>query len=169
MVAILSQAHLYLGTSLFGKVAEFKFPDIEAQTVESKPIDSIGTTEYPVGLSLSDSSITFIGFNPEAYTELADLFKEHVITLRGNLRVFNGQTLKEELPVKATLRATTKKITPLGTIKGQENAEFSVELNPIATKIEYKGKTLQEVDIPNNIYIVNGNDKLTTMRTNLGL
>lgn len=169
MVAILSQAHLYLGTSLFGKVSEFKFPDIEAQTVESKPIDLIGTTEYPVGLSLSDSSITFIGFNPEAYTELADLYKEHVITMRGNLRVFNGQTLKEELPVKATLRATTKKITQLGTIKGQENSEFAVELNPIASKIEYKGKTLQEVDIPNNIYIVDGKDKLATMRANLGL
>ncbi|MCR5260643.1 MAG: phage major tail tube protein [Candidatus Gastranaerophilales bacterium] len=169
MVAILSNAHLYLGASLFGKISEFKFPDIEAQTVESKPIDSIGTTDYPVGLSLSDSSITFIGFNPEAYNELADIYKEHVITMRGNLRVYNGQTLKEELPIKATVRATTKKITPLGTIKGQENAEFQVELNPVATKIEYKGKILQEIDIPNNIYIVDGVDKLATMRANLGL
>ena len=169
MVAILSNAHLYLGTSLFGKVSEFKFPDIEAQTIENKPIDSIGTTNYPVGLSLSNSTVTFVGFSPEAYSQLADMFKEHLITMRGNLRVFNGQTLKEELPIKATLRATTKKITPLGTIKGQENAEFSVELNPVATKIEYKGRTLQEVDIPNNIYIVDGVDKLAKMRNNLGL
>lgn len=169
MATILSQAHIYLGTSFFGKVSEFKFPDTEAVTVENKPTDTIGGVDLPVGVKLSDASIKFNGFTAEAYEVLADLFEEHVITIRANLKVFNGATLTKELPIKATVRATTKKITPLGTIKGQENAEFSVELNPLAKKIEYNGKVLEEVDIPNNILIVNGVDKLKTMRKNLGL
>lgn len=169
MVAILSQAHLYLGNSLFGKVEEMKFPDVEIQTVEAKPTDTIGSVEYPVGIKLTDSSIKFIGFDSNVFVELSDIYKKHIITMRGNLRVYNGQSLKEELPVKCTVGATTKKITALGTIKGQENAEFSVDLNPVSLKIEYKGKTLHETDPTNNIYIVDGVDKLATMRANLGL
>ena len=42
MATVLSQAHLYLGTSYFGKVSEFKFPDEEVVTTEYKPTDTIG-------------------------------------------------------------------------------------------------------------------------------
>lgn len=169
MATILSQAHLYLGTSMFGNIAEFKFPDTESVTTEYKPTDMLGSLDLPLGVKLSDSSIKFIGFSQTAYAELADFFKEHTITVRGNLKVFNGATLAKEIPVKGTIRATTKKITPLGTLKGQENAEFSVELNPIASKLEVNGKILNEVDLVNNILIVNGEDKLATTRINLGL
>ena len=169
MATILSQAHLYLGTSFFGKVSEFKFPDTESVTTEYKPIDFIGSIDLPVGIKLSDSSIKFIGFSQEAYSILADLFTEHIITIRGNLKVFNGATLTDEIPVKGTIRATTKKITPLGTLKGQENSEFSVELNPLAAKLEYNEKVLQEIDLPNNILIVNGEDKMVKARQNMGL
>jgi len=169
MATVLSQAHLYLGISYFGKVSELKFPDEEAVTAEYKPTDTIGSIDLPVGLKLSDASIKFIGFTEEAYATLADMFVEHIITIRGNLKVFNGATLTKEIPVKGTVRATTKKITPLGTIKGQENAEFSVELNPLASKIEVNGKVLNEIDLANNILIVNGVDKLAQTRANLGL
>lgn len=169
MATILSQAHLYIGQSMFGKIAEFKFPDIEAVTTEIKPIDSLGKYDLPVGINLSDSTIKFIGFDSDAFTQLSDMFKEHIVIVRGNLRIFNGAALKKEIPVKGTIRCTTKKITPLGTIKGQENSEFSVELNPLASKIEYEGAVLNEIDLPNNILIINGVDKLSQTRQNLGL
>ena len=162
MATILSNAHLYLGTSLFGKVNEFKFPDISNVTVDSKPIDSIGTTKLPVGVELDDSSIKLNGFDANVYTNLS-------ITVRGNLKIFDGNVLRDELPVKGTIKAITNKITALGTLKQQENAEFTVELIPHACKIEYKGQVLSEIDIPNNIWLVDGVDKLSKMKKNLGL
>lgn len=169
MATILTNAHLYLGTSQFGKVNEFKFPDISTVTVDSKPIDFIGTVKLPVGIELDDSSIKLIGFDAEVFNELSDINKEHIITIRGNLKKFNGNTLSDETPVKGVIKAITKKITPLGTIKQQENTDFSVELIPHAVKLEHKGNVLLEVDIPNNIYVLNGVDQLAKMKENLGL
>ncbi len=169
MANILSQAHLYIGTSMFGKVSEFKFPDVTNVVTEIKPIDSIGKYSLPVGIQLEDASLKFIGFNAKAFEELSDLTSEHLITVRGNLKEFNGVTLKDEQAIKGTIRCITKKITSLGTIKGQENAEFVVELIPHAIKLEHKGKVLTEIDIPNNIYTNNSEDMLSKMRSNLGL
>ena len=169
MATVLSNAHLYLGTSLFGKVNEFKFPDISNVTVDSKPIDSIGTTKLPVGVELDDSSIKFNGFDANVFTKLSNLDEEHIITVRGNLKIFNGNVLRDELSIKGSIRAITKKITPIGTLKQQENAEFTVELIPHACKIEYKEKVLNEIDLANNILIIDGVDKLAKMKKNLGL
>lgn len=169
MATVLSNAHLYIGTSMFAQINEFKFPDVENVTTTVKPTDSIGEYSLPTGLKLDDSSIKFIGFNADAFEKFADMQAEHIITVRGNLKKFQGVTLQSEDPVKGTIKVLTKKITPLGTIKGQENSEFSVELIPHAEKIEYKGTVLLEVDLPNNIYTVNGEDKLAKMKANLGL
>ena len=169
MATILTNAHIYMGTSQFGKIKEFKFPDITTVTVDSKPIDFIGTVKLPIGIKLDDSTIKLNGFDSGVFTQLSDINKEHIITIRGNMKKFNGNVLEDELPVKGVIRAITKKITPLGNIKQQENSEFSVELIPHASKIEYKGIVLMEIDIPNNIYVVEGIDQLAKMKQNLGL
>lgn len=169
MATILTNAHLYMGTSQFGKVNEFKFPDISTVTVDCKPIDYIGTVKLPIGVELDDSSIKLNGFDADVFKQLSDINKEHIITIRGNLKKFNGNVLADEMPVKGVIKAITKKITPLGTIKQQEGCEFAVELVPHAAKLEHKGETLLEIDIPNNIYIVDGVDQLEKMKQNLGL
>ncbi len=169
MANILSNAHVFLGTSMFGKVNELKFPDVENVTTEQKPIDSIGSYSLPVGLKIDDSSIKFAGFDDEVFEKLSDMTTEHIVTVRGNLKKFQGVTLKEEIPVKGLIKCLTKKISPLGTIKGQENAEFSVELIPHAVKLECKGSVLLEIDLPNCVYKINGEDKLAKMKANLGL
>ena len=169
MANVLSNAHLYIGTSMFGKANEFKFPDVENVTTEMKPIDSIGSYSLPVGLKLDDSSIKFAGFSAEAFDKLSDMTTEHIITIRGNLKEFQGVTLQNERPVKGLIKCLTKKISALGTIKGQENAEFSVELIPHASKLEYNGTVLMEIDLPNSVYKINGEDKLAKMKANLGI
>lgn len=169
MATVLSSAHLFIGTSMFGKINEFKFPDIENVTTPVKPIDSIGEYSLPTGLKLDDSSIKFIGFNADAFEKFADLNTEHIVTVRGDLKEFQGVTLQKEIAVKGTIKVLTKKITPLGTIKGQENSEFAIELIPHAVKLEYNGNTMLEIDIPNTKYLVNGEDKLAKMKANLGL
>lgn len=169
MATVLSNAHLYIGTSMFGKVNEFKFPDVENVTTTMKTIDSIGEYALPVALKLDDSSIKFAGFSTEAFEKFADMQEEHIVTVRGNLKEFQGVILQNEKPIKGLIKCLTKKISALGTIKGQENAEFSVELIPHAIKLEYNGNTLLEIDLPNAIYTVNGEDKLAKMKTNLGL
>lgn len=169
MATVLSNAHLFIGTSMFGKVNEFKFPDIENVTVKQKTIDSIGEYNLPVALKLDDSSIKFAGFSSEAFENLADMQEEHIIIVRGNLKEFQGVTLQNERPVKGLIKCLTNKITALGTIKGQENSEFAVDLIPHALKLEYQGNTMLEIDLPNNVYTVNGEDKLAKMKANLGL
>ena len=169
MATILANASLYLGTSLFGQVNEFKFPDLINVTVDSKPIDSIGTTKLPIGVELDDSSLKLNGFDSTVYTKLSNLDEEHIIIVRGNLKKFEGNVLKDEISVKGTIRAITKKITSIGTVKQQEGAEFTVEFIPHAVKIEYKGSVLSEIDISNNILVVDGVDKLAKMKKNLGL
>ena len=169
MATILTNAHLYMGTSQFGKVSEFKFPDISTVTVDSKPIDYIGAVKLPIGVELDDSSIKLNGFDADVFTQLSDINKEHIITIRGNLKKFNGNILAEEMPVKGVIKAITKKITPLGTIKQQEGSEFVAEIIPHAVKLEHKGETLMEIDLANNIYILNGVDQLAKMKENLGL
>ena len=169
MATVLSNAHLFIGTSMFGKVNEFKFPDIENVTTTMKTIDSIGEYALPVALKLDDSSIKFAGFSSEAFEKFADMQEEHIVTIRGNLKEFQGVVLQNERPVKGLIKCLTKKISALGTIKGQENAEFSVDLIPHAVKLEYNGNVLLEIDLPNSIYTVNGEDKLAKMKANLGL
>ncbi|MGN1125534.1 MAG: phage major tail tube protein [Candidatus Gastranaerophilaceae bacterium] len=169
MATVLSNAHLFIGTSMFGKVNEFKFPDVENVTASMKTIDSIGEYVLPIALKLDDSSIKFAGFSTEAFEKFADMQEEHIVTVRGNLKEFQGVVLQNERPIKGLIKCLTKKISALGTIKGQENAEFSVDLIPHAVKLEYNGNVLLEIDLPNNIYTVNGEDKLARMKNNLGL
>ena len=100
MATILTNAHLYMGTSQFGKVNEFKFPDISTVTVESKPIDFIGKVKLPIGIELDDSAIKLNGFDAQVFTQLSDINKEHIIIIRGNMKKFNGNILAEEIAVK---------------------------------------------------------------------
>ncbi|MBQ9688016.1 phage major tail tube protein [bacterium] len=169
MTTVLTNAHLYMGTSQFGKVNEFRFPDIHTVMMESKPIDYIGKLRLPIGIELDGSSIRLNGFDAEVFKQLSDINKEHIITIRGNMKKFNGNALVDEIPVKGVIKALTKRITPLGSIRQQEGAEFYVELVPHSVKLEHKGNVLMEVDIANNIYIVDGVDQLAKMKVNLGL
>lgn len=109
MATVLSNAHLYIGTSMFGKVNEFKFPDVENVTTTMKTIDSIGEYALPVALKLDDSSIKFAGFSTEAFEKFADMQEEHIVTVRGNLKEFQGVILQNEKPIKGLIKCLTKK------------------------------------------------------------
>lgn len=155
--------------SYFGKAKEFQMPEVEHTKIEQKTVGGIGQLKYPVGVKFGNASFTINGFEKEAYRVVANPFSEFTIMVRGNLKEFNGETLIEETPVKAFVRATSNKFSQLGKFTGQENIEQTIDLDPTMTRLEQNGEVLSEIDISNHIWKVAGEDLLANAKKNMGL
>ena len=56
----------------------------------------------------------------------------------------------------------------MGNFKQHENVEMESEFSALSMKIEVDGTEILEFDPTANIYRVNGEDKLSTYRQNIG-
>ena len=164
----LSNANVYLeGDSLLGQVKEIELPEVVQKMVDHEALGMVGVIELPAGFEKMEGKIMWNSFYKDAFLKIADATAVHKMQLRGNLETNTSDGLESEVAYVVYLNVRFKK-TPMGNFKQHENVEMESEFSALSMKIEVDGTEILEFDPTANIYRVNGEDKLSTYRQNIG-
>lgn len=168
---IMIDANAYLGdNSLFGKFTTFETPKIKNTTIDVKDLGSIGTYKLPTGkIEALESKAILNSFYPDIFAEIANPYKAIDITLYSNIQNYTNDTVTSNQGTKLFIRGTSAEFPLLGDFKEHENLNTELKFNISAARLVVDGKELYNIDIPNNIFIVNGVDIREQINANLGL
>ncbi len=164
----LTNANVYMnGVNLLGRAEEVQLPQIKHKMAEHKALGMIGSAEFFSGIEKMEAKIKWNSLYTEVLKEAASPFKSHQLQVRSSLENYNGQGRVSEVSVVAYLTGTFKEF-PLGTFKPHENAEFETTLAVTYAKLVVDGSTIFEIDALENIYNVDGEDMISTFKSNIG-
>jgi P2 family phage contractile tail tube protein len=153
--------------SQIGRASETQLPSIAAVTSEHKGLGMFGTLELPAGLQALVVSVKWAGFYADLKRFGANPFMARRLQWRASLETYDQNGRVAEVPVVFTAAGSWKS-SGGGTFKPQEASEFDDELTCTYCKLEVDGEEIYEIDLINNVYRVDGEDLLATMRANLG-
>lgn len=156
------------GKSLLGRIEEFSGPMIKPKMSTFKPLGLVAETELMSGFEKMESKLKFTSIYADLMVVAADFTEEVSLQIRSSVEVYTGSRRTEEQPYVCFIRGSFKAL-PSGNFKQNDNVELEADMNVTYCKIEVNGQEIVELDIMNNIYKVNGQDKLAKYRANLGL
>jgi len=161
-------ARVYIdGTDFIAKAEEVDLPKIKFKFADSKGLGLYGEFELPTGLDKMEAKIKFNSVYPEFISLASDPFTIRYVIVRGSVQHWANQGVVEELPLKAEMRGFFKEFDS-GKVKRADNSEAEATLSVIYYKLNVDAMDVLEVDVMNNIYNVNGVDKLQNYRINIG-
>jgi len=165
----LNNAHAIIdGVKTFGSVSEMDLPTLTAAMEDHQVLGLNAKFELPTGMDKMEAVLRFNSIYPEYAGKLADVFTAKTIQIRSSQDVFTGPSRTEERPFVVFLKATPKE-QALGSFKQNSFEGNEVTLNVLYLKIVINRVDVLEIDVLNNIYKVDGVDKLANLRANLGL
>lgn len=150
-----------------GRATETQLPNVAAVTSEHKGLGMFGTLEVPAGLQAMVMTVKWGGFYVDLKKFGGNMFASRRLQWRASLETYGAGGREEQVPVIVQAKGTWKSMNG-GTFKPQEASEFDDELTCSYYRLEVDGEELFEIDIINNIYRVDGEDLLETLRANLG-
>lgn len=164
-----TQANIYLtGTgSLLGRAEEIMLPDIAAAMSDHKAIGMVGKMELPSGLDKMEVSIKWNAIYSDVAKKFNDIFTARQIQVRFPVERYTSEGRTAVLNGRVALTVLPKNI-PLGSFKQHDNVELTQKFTATYMKLEIDGEIITEIDYLNNIYIVDGVDKLAPIRAALG-
>lgn len=165
----LHHANVFLeGLPLLGRAEEVELPDLKWKTGEHKALGMNSTPNYPTVLEGMKAKFKWSSLYPEIFAMMADPFQMLRLQVYASLQVYSGLGLETEVPVVIFLRGWFSS-QKQGKFAAGANVETDSELEVVYYKMCVAGKDVIEVDAHANIYAVNGDDKMATLRANLGI
>lgn len=156
------------GNDLLG-VANVDLPSIEAMSDTVSGAGIAGEVESPILGHFGSMTATFTWrtITPEL-AKLANQ-KAHALDLRGSQQVYDAALGEySSVPARVSLRATPKSVS-LGSFEVGSTTDSETEFEVIYMKVLVNGKELIEIDKYNFIAKFDGEDKLASVRKDLGL
>jgi len=153
---------------LLGMV-DVELPTIEALSETIRGAGIAGEMDSPTLGHIGPMSTTlkWRQIEPEALELLAP--KVHALELRGSVQRYNGSAGEYETEVQKYVLRVIPKSAPLGTLAPAAVQEPTQEFSVRYLKIFIAGRAKLEIDPMNYIYIVDGVDYLSSVRTDLGV
>jgi len=156
------------GGALFGKFDEITVPEVKIKAQEQKATDMIGTRRVPgIASDPMECTLKAAGFLADFHA-LAASQEEVGLQVRSNLVLAKGAGKAEAKPVRLELRGWFSS-TKVGPFKQGEASQCEYKMEVHAFKLEVDDKEIEERDIDNYIWKVNGKDMLEDYRKNLGV
>jgi P2 family phage contractile tail tube protein len=164
-----TNANIYLtGTgSLLGRAEEISLPDVKASMSDHKAIGMFGKLELPSGIDKMECKIKWNAIYPEVAKKFNDIFASREIQVRYPIENYTAQGRTGTVGARVAMTVLPKNI-PLGNFKQHDNVELEQTFTVTYFKMEVDGVIVTEIDVLNNIYIVDGVDKLAAYRAALG-
>jgi P2 family phage contractile tail tube protein len=155
--------------ALYGGFDEVSVPEVKNKVQDNKPTDLIGTRRLPA-LSIDPMESTFktSGYNVEFHAMASNPYMEQNIQVRGNVIRSKGQGRTQKIDIRLDLRGWFSS-AKVGAFKQGEAAQCEYKMEVHALKLVVEGKEIQEVDIDNYIWRVNGEDLIADFKKNLGI
>lgn len=168
---VIIDANAYIGDNLlFGKFSAFEMPVIKNTTIDCKDLGSSGTYKLPTGkIEALEAKATLNSFYSDVFATIANPYTAVDMTIYSNVQNYTNDTVTSNQSVKLFLRGTSAQFPLLGNFKEHENINTELTFNLSAARLVVDGVELYNIDIPNNIFVVNGVDIRAQVNANLGL
>ena len=164
----ITNANVYVnGNNMLGRASEVDAPKPMAKMLVYKALGLIGEFDLPAGFEKMEMRIKWNAFYQDVFAAFSDPYTPIKLQIRSSLEVWEGgeRTAEKACVIYATCQS---KGFPLGNFKQQDNVELESNLSCSHCKMEIDGVEVLEVDFMNNIFKVNGQDKLAQYRANIG-
>lgn len=168
---VFTDACVYIGTNdCLGRANSVTPPTITHSTVELKDLGTVGAIKLSNGkIEALEATINLNSFYSDIFKKIANPFDAVDIKVYSNYVQYENDTAAENIGSKLFLRGTSQEFGLLGEQKEHDNMEYEMKFDVTMARLVYNGSELYYVDIPNNIWIVNGVDIRSSVLTNLGL
>ena len=164
----ITNANIYVnGNNMLGRASEVDAPKVMAKMTQYKALGLIGTFDLPSGFEKMELRIKWNAFYADVFGAFADPYKPIQLQIRSSLETWEGGELISQKPCVIYATCQSKGL-PLGNFKQQDNPEIESNLSCTHCKMEIDGVEIFELDTNNNIFKVNGEDKMATYRNNIG-
>jgi len=161
-------ARVYIdGTDFIAKAEEVDLPKVKFKFADTKALGLYAESELPTGLDKLEARIKFNSTYPDFIALAADPFTSRTIIIRAPYQVWTQQGVARTTPLKAEIKGFFKE-WDTGKMKGRDTTEAEATISVIYYKLEIDGQEIIEIDTLNNIYKVQGQDKLQDYRTAIG-
>lgn len=165
----MNNAHVLVdGVKTIGTVSGVTMPEIVAAMQEHGVLGQNAKIELPTGIDPMEFTLQFNSIYPEWAGRMADIYQARSFQVRSSQEVYEGGSRTAELPFVLFIKGAPKQQS-LG-----EFAQGSFENNEVTINVSYvklviNRQEVLEIDALNNIYKVNGQDRLAAYRANLGV
>jgi len=156
------------GNSLYGQAKEVKISGVKPTLKEHQALGIMGKIRNPMGFEEMTLELDMNSVYPDSIKDAANIYKEQLFIVYGNLETYEGDAKVGEVKVKYTLRGRTSDNKGLD-VKHQDASETGETYTLSAITLEIDGKEIYAIDLQANIYRVDGNDLWEQRRINLGL
>jgi P2 family phage contractile tail tube protein len=164
----LSNANVYIdGVGLLGRAEEVEIAHPRHKMIDYKGLGMAGTAELWAGVEKLESRIKWTSFDAETLTLSASPFKTHSFQVRGNLEQYTSQGRSGELPVVYMMTGVFKDAGS-STLRHHQMVETTSVVSIYHAELFVAGTQIYLYDVFANIYLVGGEDQLSSFKTNLG-
>ena len=154
------------GTSYIGEATEVTLPKVTTKTEDYRAGGMVGDVAINMGLEKLEMDVKFGGM----MIELRKLFGEPKID--GTMLRFAGAYQKDDTgevdAIDVVVRGRFTEIDG-GNAKAGDNTEDSFKAQLTYYKLEMAGEKIMEIDLINQVFEVNGEDRLKEHRAAIGL
>jgi P2 family phage contractile tail tube protein len=165
----LTNANVYFdGASWSGKVKEVNLPDITSKQAEHNALGMFGVVKTPTGIEPMELEMMWTTILPDVKKKVYDIYTSYTFQVRSSLEEYNASGRASEAAYVADFRGRAVNM-PSGSFKQHENVEATTKFQIDFYRLEINGEEIIKLDVLNNIYEVDGVDKLATYRANLGI
>jgi uncharacterized protein len=151
---------------LQGLCSEFALPAIEFKVDDEQRLGFFGTIPIVMGLEPLEGSMTIKGWNKDWLIASLNWMTGFSFQVVGSLTPLTRAGLVLPTTVLYYVSAIPSKIET-GNLTAGENTESEIEYLAHSVRISHNNIELFNLDVPNNVYEVNGVDLLAQFRTNL--
>lgn len=161
-------ANVYLdGASQLGKVEEANLGEVKFKTIEQSALGMFGKRKAVVGVEAIEVTFKWNSFYKDALAKVGDPFKDIALQLRASGQKMSDGGQSNDFASTVHIRGQFVGY-PIGNYKQHDPVEAPSTMAANYVKHEVEGVTVLEIDVDNNIFTVNGEDKLNQYRTNIG-
>ena len=164
----ITNANIYIdGIGLLGRAEEIEVAQPKQKMVDHKALGIAGTAEFWAGVDKLEARIKWASLYQEALSVVASPFAAHSFQVRGSIQQYTSQGLTAELPLVYLMTGVFKDAGSF-TFRQHENVDSVSAITVYHSELYVAGAQIHLYDVLANIYVVNGVDQLTTLRSNLG-
>ncbi|GIW22891.1 MAG: bacteriophage protein [Candidatus Sericytochromatia bacterium] len=161
-------ARVYIDNIDFiAKAEEVDLPKVKFKFSDTKSLGIYAESELPTGLDKMEAKIKFNSVYPDFVGLAADPFKSRTVIIKAPYQVWTNEGVSKTAPLKAEIKGFFKEYDT-GKLKARDSSEAEATISVLHYKLEVDNKDIIEIDVLNNIYKVNGIDKLQDYRTVTG-
>lgn len=170
---VITDACVYIGANndYFGRAKKVVPPRIKHGEIEDKSIGLLASLFLANGKidGALETKITLNSFYQDAFLSVANPFSSVSLKICSNLMRFENDEVIDNTGLTLFMRGKSDEFGLLGEFNEHDNMDYELTFKCSMARLIDNGKELYYIDIPNNIWKVNGVDIRKDIIKNLGL